>query len=129
MGCSKGNNQHKMHDSDVMQYGVWLQASPSKILWKTQGPKNNSGFSSFDKQHTIEEEALSVEIEQIAHLAEGWNEQGNHCVQMVNVDSNSQNSELVDNPAHPPSMIIGDSIYSTKSKEVNQNIPLKAENV
>lgn len=58
----------------MMQYRAWLQASPSKIMWKTQGQRSNSGSSSFDKQHTTEEKALFVEIEEMAHLVEGRNE-------------------------------------------------------
>lgn len=56
--CAKGLGSNKIHDYDLGKYGVWMRASPAKILWKAQAQKSYSMSSSFDKQKTFKEEAM-----------------------------------------------------------------------
>lgn len=108
-----------MYDNEVVQYEAWLQASPSKIHWKMQGQKSYYGSPSFEQKNATDEEIQPVEVEQRANMSTGRMEKGNNREEVFNVDSsNSQDPDLVDNPRTTPSMLIGDSTQSTKSKEV-----------
>lgn len=52
----------------MAQYGAWLRASPTKIPWKTQGPKSHSGSSSYEKQNVTEEENFQTELEHVENV-------------------------------------------------------------